>query len=187
MNNGRHTTGGGITQFLYCSSLDMLAYWLFPIVNQSIRTILSQRGPTFLSGLWDGFLTSSWVLTLQGPDHDMSLWLIRDPTGTLTTCCTAFCPVAGLTGVAKLPEQLLNQMHMASVCSTKWKWQVCSHQIDMMDLWNYYQVLLLILRLSMDSSPPWDSNCHPLSLSVTLHIKKRMCIPLDQHDSLLTC
>ena len=44
------------------------------------------------------------------------VWTYRGPN----KCHTAFFPVAGLTGVARLPEWLLNQIHMASVCSIKY-------------------------------------------------------------------
>ena len=102
MNNGRQITDGGLYSFCTIVLLEMLPYWLFAHCEPANMNHRPQE-PSFPSG------AMRWILNVLA-GH------IGGPNKSL--CCTAFCPVAGLTGVAKLPEELHNHIHMANVCPT---------------------------------------------------------------------
>ena len=102
---------------MYSSSSEMLSYWPLCKPANSDHLFLWWEEER-----WASYMQSSWVnflLLRAGPWHASGL--IGDPTGTLTTCYIALYPVAGLTGVAKLPEGFL----------TKYTWLVCVHQMSM--------------------------------------------------------
>ena len=72
------------------SSLEMLSYWHSPLWTSQYELSLTHQGS-------NGFLMASWVFNTSGPGWWCASGFVRDPIGTLTTCCTVFCPVAGLT------------------------------------------------------------------------------------------